>query len=168
MHMGRNTQRLVVLVLALSIAGFAVAGYLTYVHYNEDALVCTTGGCETVQQSEYSTIAGFPIAILGMLMFASVGALSLLRLRNLRWLSFDTATIFSWLLIFTAILYYCYLTYVELFVLEAICQWCVVSSVITLAILVIESLHVWRILDLSGEDDGSMSASMQDVAHRTK
>ena len=39
-------------VALVALAGVGVAGYLTYTHYDEEALVCTTGGCEQVQQSE--------------------------------------------------------------------------------------------------------------------
>lgn len=44
---------------AAALAGAAIAGYLTWVHYDESALVCVAGGgCETVQRSAYSEIAG--------------------------------------------------------------------------------------------------------------
>ena len=37
-------------VALVALAGVAVAGYLTYVHYQPEALICTAGGgCETVQ-----------------------------------------------------------------------------------------------------------------------
>ena len=48
-------------------AGIATAGYLTYVHYEPAALICTgSGGCETVQDSDYAVLAGVPIAVLGL------------------------------------------------------------------------------------------------------
>jgi uncharacterized membrane protein len=139
--------------LALCVAGVAIAIYLTWVHYNENVLVCTTGGCETVQKSEYSTIGNVPIATLGIGMFLSIGALSVLRLTGSKLLAFDTATLIAWVIVLTGIMYYVYLSYVELFVINAICQWCVGSSVITLSILVVESIQVWNVLDLGGGDD---------------
>lgn len=159
-------QPLVAAVLALGVAGLAIAGYLTYVHYNEDALVCTTGGCETVQQSEYATIAGIPIALLGVLMFGAIIALAAARLSANPPVAFDIATIASWLMVFAATLYYIYLTYVEIFVLEAICQWCVASSVVTLGILTVESVHLWRILDLGGEDDDLLPSTGRAITRR--
>jgi uncharacterized membrane protein len=47
-------------------------------------------------------------------------------------------------MVFAAVLYYAYLTYLELFVIEAICQWCVASAVITVAILIVESVMLYR------------------------
>ena len=53
-------------LLLVSAAGIAVAAYLTYVHYQPEALICTgSGGCETVQDSEYAVLAGIPVAVLG-------------------------------------------------------------------------------------------------------
>ena len=54
-------------LIVVSAAGIGVAAYLTYVHYQPTALICTTGGgCETVQDSKYAVLAGIPIAILGL------------------------------------------------------------------------------------------------------
>ena len=51
----------------VALAGLAVAGYLTWVHFDDAALVCVAGGgCETVQESEYAEIAGIPVAMLGL------------------------------------------------------------------------------------------------------
>ena len=54
-------------VAAVALAGTAVAGYLTYVHYRPAALICTGGGgCEAVQDSSYAEMAGIPVAVLGL------------------------------------------------------------------------------------------------------
>ena len=89
---GWRGQPLLLAVVLLGILGMAVAGYLTYVHYNEDALVCTVGGCETVQQSDYSTMLGVPIAIFGFLMFLTVTLLALARMTDRGPLPSDMAT----------------------------------------------------------------------------
>ena len=60
-------------VAAVAAAGVAVAGYLTYVHYQPGALICTGGGgCEAVQDSSYAEIAGIPVALLGLLAYLAV------------------------------------------------------------------------------------------------
>ncbi len=132
------------LSLILSLVGLAVAVYLTFVHYQEDALVCTTGGCETVQQSQYATIGPIPIAILGVGFFAALVALSAIRAFKLNILSSETATLVAWGLTLTGVLYYAYLVYIELFVLDAICQWCMSTTIITVALFIIESILLWR------------------------
>lgn len=141
---GNKRSRLLIAIVALSLVGLGIAGYLTYVHYNEAALVCTTGGCETVQQSTYSTIGPAPIAMLGAGMFSTLLTLAGLRLRSSSIVTAETASLVAWTMLLTGILYYVYLTYVELFVLNAVCQWCVASSLVAMAIFALETVYLWR------------------------
>ena len=131
-------------IILLGILGMGVAGYLTYAHYNEDALVCTIGGCETVQQSDYSTMLGVPIAIFGVLMFLSVTLLAWARMTDRRPIPSDMATMAAWTLLLTSLLYYAYLTYIEIWELEAVCQWCVISSIVALLMFALESVLLAR------------------------
>jgi uncharacterized membrane protein len=64
-----NERRLRLTVAVLATAGASVAGYLTYARYTDTTLVCATGGCETVQRSEYAVLAGIPVALLGVLTY---------------------------------------------------------------------------------------------------
>jgi len=131
-------------VALLGVVGMMLAGYLTYVHYNEDALVCTVGGCHTVQQSEYSTMFGVPIAIFGLLMFLTVTLLAVGRMTGRSPLPSDVTTIAAWTILLTSLLYYAYLTYIEIWELEAVCQWCVISSIVALLMFILESVQLKR------------------------
>jgi uncharacterized membrane protein len=59
---------------ALALAGLAVSGYLTYIHYAGIAPVCAGGGgaCERVQSSHYAELAGVPVALLGLVGYALI------------------------------------------------------------------------------------------------
>lgn len=128
---------------ALTVALVAVAAYLTYVHYQPQALVCAVdGGCHTVQSSRYATLGPVPIALLGL-----GSAVVLLALAILRWRRPDLAPVTSIMtvgMLVGAVVYYGYLTHIELNVLDAICQWCVLSAVLTVALLVTEGIGFWR------------------------
>lgn len=113
-----------VAAVALAAIGMLGSAYLTWVHYSGQLALCFgAGGCETVQASRYAMVGAVPVAVLGLLAFGAVFALAGLRLRP------EPPT---WL--FTALfgvtlagtLFAAYLTYVELFVIKAICPWCVV------------------------------------------
>ena len=53
-------------MVALAIAGVAIAGYLTLVHSRHSLLVCSgVSDCETVQTSQYAEILGIPVALMG-------------------------------------------------------------------------------------------------------
>jgi uncharacterized membrane protein len=106
----------------VALAGLGIAAYLTVVHYAGGAPVCAIAhGCETVQKSAYATLAGVPVALLGLIGYAGILA-SLLRDDD----AGRTATAFLSLLGFG---FSAWLTYVEVERLHAICIWCVGSAV---------------------------------------
>ena len=138
--------------LGSAAGGLAVAAYLTYTHYAPGALYCSVGDCGTVQKSEYSTLGPVPISILGMLMFVALIASVVLRARRPD-LEFPvTAAAFAMTLV--GVLYYIYLTYIEIWVLHAVCQWCVICSLFTLVAFVTESRRLWTgSLAIDGADE---------------
>jgi uncharacterized membrane protein len=107
--------------------GLGIAGYLTAVHYDGGAPVCAIShGCATVQQSDYAVLAGLPVALLGLIGYAGI-LLTLLRDDE----SARVATVF---LALVGAGFSAWLTYVEVFELDAICIWCVASAVCMLAL----------------------------------
>ena len=135
-------SRLTIASLVLSSIGLALSIYLTYVHYNIDALVCSTGGCELVQTSEYAEMFGVPIALFGVLMFAVLIAGIVLRE-----LLEDLADILSTgilMIIVAALVYWAYLTWLELNVIHDVCQWCVATSIVTALLCVVEAVRWYR------------------------
>lgn len=128
--------------LLLAATGLVLSGYLTYVHYNPAALVCGTGGCEVVQQSKYSEMFGIPIAIFGLILFAVL--IAGIVVRELRPQHSDIISTVILMMLVTAILYWAFLTYIELNVLFAVCQWCVATSIATAILLVVESVRWYQ------------------------
>ena len=114
----------------LALIGIFVASYLTYIHWFPESNLCTgLGDCETVNASRWSTIRGFPIAALGLGMYVIILGLSFYRLRSQSEPhSFIVPAIFGLSLV--GVLYSAYLTYIELFVIYAICPYCVASAII--------------------------------------
>jgi uncharacterized membrane protein len=135
----------------LSLAGIAVAGYLTIVHYQDELLVCSLGNCQTVQHSKYAVIGGIPIAILGLGMYIVLLALSILRWQRPEFTF--RATVAAFAIVLCGALYAAYLTYIEIDVLNAICEWCVTSAIITLLILIIEGIAVYHLLGVPATDE---------------
>ena len=97
-------------------------------------LVCSTGGCETVQSSSYAEVLGVPVAALGL-----VGYLGLLlaALARGEWARLSQVT-----LALTGFLFSAYLLYVQFAVIDAICQWCVATDVLTTAIVALALLRL--------------------------
>jgi uncharacterized membrane protein len=115
-------------MIALTVIGLGVATYLTVVHYvGFSALACTGGGahssCQTVQSSQWSKLAGIPVALLGLIGYLGILASLLVRDRDeTRLATLGLTTIgFG----FSA-----YLTYREAASIHAYCEWCLSSAVI--------------------------------------
>lgn len=126
----------------LAALGVAIASYLTIVHYRSNLLVCTVGNCASVQKSPYAEVAGIPVALLGMGMYLAVLALGAVRWR--RPATGELATMAAFAVVLAGALYAGYLTYVEIWVIHAICQWCVISAVLTMGLLISEGRLVAR------------------------
>jgi uncharacterized membrane protein len=125
------------LMRALALAGMGVSGYLTWTHVTNASVACgQSQSCDIVQQSVYSTIAGIPVALLGLLAYAALLVLSLVRGRGPESVDeYIPLAIFGISLI--GVLYSAYLTYLELFVIYAICRWCVSSAIIMTLIFIL-------------------------------
>jgi len=121
----------------LALAGIFVALYLLLYKLGMIGnLNCSVGSCETVNTSKWATFLGFPVAAWGVGFYLGMFALSVLGVQQ-RYA--DSRNMSQALLLFsgTGVLFSAWLTYLELFVIHAVCQWCVVSAVIVTAIFVL-------------------------------
>jgi uncharacterized membrane protein len=114
-------RRLTLTAAVVAVVGVGIAAYLTYVHYAGIEPVCSTGGCERVQSSDYATLAGVPVAVLGLLGY--LGILGALRTPG------EAGRAGAAFLALVGFGYSAYLTFLELFRIDAVCQWCVASAV---------------------------------------
>lgn len=141
--MGDRTLHRVLIVLAL--VGIGIAGYLTYVHYEELSPVCSTGGCERVQGSRYAKLAGVPVPLIGLIGYVAI--LASLFVRG------ELARLATAVMAYGGFVFSVYLTYLELFEIEAICQWCVGSAVVMTLIAIVATIRVLRAPDDGVGDD---------------
>lgn len=109
-------------IAGLAGIGFAIAVYLTITRLSGGLPVCgPVKGCEEVALSEYSSILGIPTAALGAAFSAFVALLGLVWWR----IGDRRALVASYGLGLFGLLFVAYLTYLELFVIHAVCAWCV-------------------------------------------
>ncbi|MBI2844929.1 MAG: vitamin K epoxide reductase family protein [Chloroflexi bacterium] len=135
-------RKIRLLSAGLSLLGIAVSGYLLlYKLQLADAAFCTIGDCEVVNTSPYAEIMGIPVALIGVLGYSTLLFLNLWGVVAKEiWAGNIRMTILLGSLF--GVLYSSYLTYIELFVLRAICPWCVVSAITISAIFL---LSLWEI-----------------------
>lgn len=131
-------------VALLALVGCFVALYLwLYKIGIIGGLQCGTGSCEYVQTSRYGMFLGVPVALYGVIGYAAILAVALIGLQP-RWLDRVGPALVVTGMASAGFLFTLYLTYVELFVLHAICRWCVTSAAIITAVLLISLLDVRR------------------------
>jgi uncharacterized membrane protein len=128
----------------LSLVGLFVSAYLyLYKIGRIGTLACGAGGCETVQTSVWSRVAGVEVALIGVVGYALMLGVALAGLRPAltarRWPVQVLAALAGGGVLFTI-----YLTYLELFVIHAICRWCVGSAVIIVALFALALLELRR------------------------
>jgi uncharacterized membrane protein len=127
--------RLRAAIAVLALAGVAVAGYLTIIHYAHTSPICTTGGCEKVQHSSYAELAGVPVALLGLLAYVAI--LGTTAVRGVG------ASLAGAVLALSGAAFSGYLLWAQIARIHAICQWCVGNDAI---VAVVAALCVARLL----------------------
>ncbi len=146
-------------MLVLAVIGLGVAIYLTYVHYSGTKPACTAGAsCIKVQTSQWSKLAGVPVALIGLIGYIAIlGSLLVPDREESRLVTLGLTLI--------GFLFSGYLTYRELFSIHAICEWCASSAVI-LTILLICAVIRYVITDDSAAVPAVPSAPTRATATR--
>ena len=138
-------RRIIAFVATL---GIGVATYITIADSGGGAPTCLAGGggCETVANSSYSHIAGINVAVFGI-----VGYVLLLASA---FMASDAARFGGFAVALGGFGFSVYLTYLEIFKIEAICQWCVASAVLMTILFL---LNATRLVGYAGSNDAVAS-----------
>lgn len=115
----------------LSIIGLGVALYLAYVETQEVAAICgPVGDCNAVQQSPYARLFGvLPVGVLGAAGYIAILASWFYARLRKDWLA-QKAPLAVFVMTLFGLIFSIYLTYLEPFVIKAVCAWCLTSAVI--------------------------------------
>ena len=135
------TRRMIIAALALG--GVGLATYLAMYKLGMiGTLACTIGHCETVNLSKWATFMGIPVAVWGLGFYLVLFLVAFLgtteRFVNTPWVSHALLGLTAWGVIFSA-----WLTWLELFVIDAVCMFCVISAVLV-CVLFLLSVWEWR------------------------
>jgi len=121
----------------VALIGVFISLYLTMFKLGYiGTLACGSGSCETVQLSKWGDFLGVPVAAWGVGYYAIVLGLAFagvqVRYEN-------SARLTNWLVYVTGagLLFSLWLTYLELFVIHALCRWCLGSAAMTLVLFLL-------------------------------
>jgi uncharacterized membrane protein len=130
--------------VVLCLSGIGVAGYLSAKRLVGGSLACSRWAqCDTVNNSLYAKIYGVPISFIGLAGYFVLLGLCLAALQQ------DGPVQRTLLLLGLAgalggVAFSAYLTYIELYVIEAICSWCVASAIIITLLALVFVIGLWR------------------------
>jgi uncharacterized membrane protein len=138
----------------LALIGLGAAIYLTYVEITHAHALCgPVGDCNAVQSSPYAKLFGIiPIGLVG-----AVGYIAILvawfwrRLRSDAVSRIAGPVMFGMALFGT--LFSVYLTYLELFVIHAVCIWCLSSAIIITLLMLLSLPFITQWLAISDEEE---------------
>lgn len=134
LHLYRLPRWLATAIMAVSILGFVDASYLAAEHFAGGIPNCYIfSGCAQVATSQYSSIAGIPIALLGALyylvIFLLVSAYKEIKERVLLLYAAGFSS--------AGFLFSLWLIYLQLFVIDAICIYCMMSALSSTALFLL-------------------------------
>jgi uncharacterized membrane protein len=112
--------------ILINTLGIAVSGYLLYAKLLGSQYVCGISTCSVVNDSVYSYILGIPVAGLGLIFYLGMLVLVVLKEYKLFLIGSIIGLMFS-----------AYFTYIEYFILQAFCQWCLLSAWFTVGLFVL-------------------------------
>lgn len=127
----------------LATLGIGIAAYIAIVESGGGAPACLAGGggCETVAKSSYSEVAGVNIAIFGVVGYVAIFLTA--------FFANDVARFAGFAMTLGGFGYSIFLTYLEIFKIEAICQWCVASAVLMTIVFLLQAT---RLIGYGGTD----------------
>jgi uncharacterized membrane protein len=133
----------------VALLGIGVATYITIADSSGGAPACLAGGggCETVASSPYSHLAGVNIAVFGIIGYVLLLGAALLR--------GDPGRMAGFVLALVGFGFSAYLTYLELFTIHAICQWCLLSASLMALLIVLGATRAFAYLGKSDAGNGA-------------
>ena len=131
------------IIAALALGGIGLATYLAMYKLGMiGTLACTVGECETVNLSKWATLWGIPVAVWGVGFYVTLFLVALVgtteRFVSAPWVSHVLLGLTGWGVVFSV-----WLTYLELFVINAVCMFCVISAILVTVIFLV-SVVEWR------------------------
>ncbi len=134
--------------MAIILATFAGLGTDFILFYNKitsHEIACPLGGsCDFVNNSVYSEIVGIPVSVFGLLAFAFFLVVSWLAWH--RRIDEKTALMGLVFVAGASLVGIAYFVYLMVFVLEAICTWCMLSHLIMLSIFAYALYHYYPLM----------------------
>lgn len=133
-----SERKLQIAAIVLCLVGLGIAGTVAATVAAGGIPQCVGGstGCATVEKSKYSELLGIHISIFGLIGYSSILAATVWR--------GDSGRIVAFTLAMFGFGFSLYLTYLEFWVIDAICQWCIASAMTMTILFAVSTARVLR------------------------
>lgn len=130
--------------VVLSAGGVLVSGYLSVKRFTGGSLACTRwADCDIVNNSIYAKIYGVPVAYIGLAGYLGIMGLAMMAVQA-EGAAKRRLLAVGFLLALGGFGFSVYLTYLEIYVIEAICMWCVISAILITVLAILSGINLWR------------------------
>ena len=151
----KRLNNLAIAAIVVSFLGFLDASYLTIKHFRGEVAPCSLlEGCEVVTTSKYSTIGDIPISLFGAMFYISVLAAAFFYLDTKSTKAIKSIP----LLTLTGFIVSAVLVYLQIFVLKAICVYCMFSA-LTSTLLFVIGILIFRSTEKNEKSDINSSTA---------
>ena len=151
--MTKNKKVILSSIILVGVIGFFDSLYLTLKHYTQTSILCSIlEGCDRVTTSTYSIIGGVPVALLGALYYL---AIFILAIANIVKPDKKLAQILFYLSL-VGFLFSLWLVYLQIFVIKALCLYCLISALTSTLILALSFIYL---IKLKGDQSAASDAT---------
>lgn len=140
-------KRLYIAMLCLALLGLAVATYMTIYKWTDNNTMCLgSGDCSTVNASKYSEVKGIPVALIGVLGYAAILGTLVFEKRAsfLKEFFAENASLLVFGFALTGFLFTLWLIYAEIFLIKALCPFCLASQAVMTIIFILSIIRLVR------------------------
>ena len=135
------SKKIITIIALISFLGFLDASYLAAKYYLGGPIPCAIlDGCDTVTTSQYATMAGVPVALLGAIYYLIIFVLAISYLESKK----DNLVFLISRLTIVGFLASLWFVYLQVFVLKALCLYCLFSAFTSTTLFIVSIIFLWR------------------------
>jgi uncharacterized membrane protein len=128
--------------IVITLIGLAVSIYMTIFKLTGNETMCIgNGGCSVVNNSPYAVINGIPVAVFGIVGYLAILAVLILEKKAGKFFK-QNATMLNFGLTLIGFLFTLYLIYLEIFVIKALCPFCLTSQIAMTILFIISVIRL--------------------------
>jgi len=139
-------RKSILIAFIMAVIGLLDSIYLLIYKLSDNNAMCLgSGGCSTVNASRYSELYNIPVSLYGILAFLGIALLLIFEHKNI--VTKENSNLFVFGISLVGVIFSAYLTYIEFYVIYAVCPFCVVSAIVMTIIFIVSATELVQSLN---------------------